>query len=93
MMSAFCCATLGIVPTVRPADFIGAWLEVLREDNRAVIRAASAATKAADYLLGQGFDQNLVRCRRHGRSPRNFQSRQTDSSAEVGSVSPSMTSK
>jgi len=26
-------------------------LEVLREDNRAVVRAASAASKAADYLL------------------------------------------
>jgi antirestriction protein ArdC len=51
MTSAFCCATLGIVPTVRHADYIGAWLEVLREDNRAVIRAASAASKAADFLL------------------------------------------
>jgi hypothetical protein len=27
------------------------WLEVLREDDRAIIRAASAASKAADYLL------------------------------------------
>jgi antirestriction protein ArdC len=26
-------------------------LEVLREDNRAVVRAASAASKAADFLL------------------------------------------
>ena len=26
-------------------------VEVLREDNRAIIRAASAASKAADYLL------------------------------------------
>ena len=51
MTSAFCCATLGIVPTVRHADYIGSWLEVLREDNRAVVRAASAASKAADYLL------------------------------------------
>jgi antirestriction protein ArdC len=51
MTSAFCCATLGIVPTVRHADYIGAWLDVLREDNRAVIRAASAASKAADFLL------------------------------------------
>jgi len=51
MTSAFSCATLGIVPTVRHADYIGAWLEMLREDNRAVIRAASAASKAADFLL------------------------------------------
>src|SRR3546814_3709596 len=51
MTSAFVCATLGIVPTVRHADYIGSWLEVLREDDRAIVRAASAASKAADYLL------------------------------------------
>ena len=49
--AAFCCATLGIVPTVRHADYIGSWLEVLREDNRAIVRAASQASKAADWLL------------------------------------------
>jgi antirestriction protein ArdC len=48
---AFVCATLGIVPTVRHADYVGEWLAVLREDNRAIVRAASAASKAADYLL------------------------------------------
>jgi antirestriction protein ArdC len=52
MTSAFLCASLGIVPTVRHADYIGSWLEVLRDDNRAIVRAASAASKAADYLLG-----------------------------------------
>ncbi|MCW2359826.1 antirestriction protein ArdC [Bradyrhizobium elkanii] len=46
------CASLGIVPTVRHADYIGSWLEVLREDNRAIVRAASQASKAADWLLG-----------------------------------------
>ena len=44
---AFVCASLGIVPTMRHADYIGSWLEVLREDNRSVVRAASAASKAA----------------------------------------------
>ena len=52
MNAAFCCATFGIVPTVRHADYIGSWLEVLREDNRAIVRAASQASKAADFLLG-----------------------------------------
>jgi len=51
MAGAFVCASLGIVPTVRHADYIGSWLEVLREDDRAIVRAASAASKAADYLL------------------------------------------
>ena len=39
------------MPTVRHADYIGSWLEVLREDNRAIVRAASQASKAADWLL------------------------------------------
>lgn len=54
MCAAFVCASLGITPTVRHADYLGHWLEVLREDNRAIIRAASAASKAADYLLALG---------------------------------------
>lgn len=49
--AAFICAALGIVPTVRHADYVGSWLEVLREDNRAIFRAASQASKAADYIL------------------------------------------
>ena len=53
MGSAFLCAALGIVPTVRHADYIGAWLEVLRDDSRAIFRAASAASKAADWLLAR----------------------------------------
>jgi antirestriction protein ArdC len=51
MTSAFVCASLGIVPTVRHADYLGSWLTVLREDDRAIVRSASAASKAADYLL------------------------------------------
>ena len=51
LISAYSCAALGIVPTVRHADYIGSWLDVLREDNRAIVRAASQASKAADWLL------------------------------------------
>ena len=51
MTAAFTCATLGITPTVRHADYIGSWLEVLREDDRAIVRAASAASKAAEFVL------------------------------------------
>ena len=57
MNAAFCCASLGIVPTVRNADYIGSWLEVLREDNRAIVRAASQASKAADWLLAHLPDE------------------------------------
>jgi antirestriction protein ArdC len=51
MASAFACASLSIQPTVRHADYIGSWLTVLRDDEKAIFRAASAASKAADYLL------------------------------------------
>jgi antirestriction protein ArdC len=51
MASAFLCAALGIVPTVRHADYLGSWLTVLRADNRAIFKAASQASKAADFLL------------------------------------------
>ncbi len=51
LCAAFSCASIGIVPTVRHADYIGSWLDVLREDNRAIVRAASQASKAADWLL------------------------------------------
>ncbi|WP_316162432.1 ArdC family protein [Bradyrhizobium sp. SZCCHNRI20481] len=57
--SAFSCAALGVVPTVRHADYVGCWLDVLREDNRAIVRAASQASRAADYLLG--FAQGTAR--------------------------------
>ncbi|QKD19547.1 ArdC family protein [Mesorhizobium sp. NZP2077] len=63
--AAFVCSTLGIEPTVRHADYIGTWLRVLREDNRAIFRAASLASKAADFLLGfnaeaQGAQQDEI---------------------------------
>ncbi|MEN7538794.1 ArdC family protein [Aurantiacibacter flavus] len=51
MASAFTCAALSIRPSVRHADYVGAWLAVLREDERAIFRAASAASKATDWLL------------------------------------------
>jgi antirestriction protein ArdC len=51
MAGAFVCASLGITPTVRHADYLGSWLDVLRDDDRAIVRAASAASKAGDFLL------------------------------------------
>lgn len=51
MTSAFIYAALGIIPTVRHADYIGSWLDVLRADDKAIFRAVSKASKAADYIL------------------------------------------
>lgn len=51
MGSAFLCASLGITPTVRHADYIGNWLQVLKNDARAIVSAASHASKASDFLV------------------------------------------
>jgi antirestriction protein ArdC len=62
MTSAFVCAELSIQPSVRHSDYIGSWLEVLREDNRAIFRAASAASKAADFILKTGPEAMASTC-------------------------------
>jgi len=54
MAAAFACASLGIQPTVRHSDYIGAWLAVLHADEKAIFRAASAASKAAEFVLSGG---------------------------------------
>lgn len=43
---------MSITPTVRHTDYLASWLDVLREDKRAIFRAASLASKAADFVLG-----------------------------------------
>jgi antirestriction protein ArdC len=50
--SAFLCADLSITPEVREdhAAYIASWLEVLKNDKRAVFSAAALAQKAVDYL-------------------------------------------
>jgi antirestriction protein ArdC len=58
MAGAFVCAALGIEPTVRHADYLAVWLAVLRQDSRAIVRAASAASRAAQFLLA--FDGGEV---------------------------------
>ncbi len=52
--AAFLCADLQISLTPRPdhADYIASWLEVLRNDKRAIFQAAALAQKSTDYLHG-----------------------------------------
>ncbi|WP_343517812.1 zincin-like metallopeptidase domain-containing protein [Sphingomonas sp.] len=61
MGSAFLCASLGIVPSVRHADYLASWLDVLRGDNRAIFRAAAQASKAADWLLARHSEAQAAR--------------------------------
>jgi antirestriction protein ArdC len=52
--AAFLCADLGITPDIRDdhAAYLGHWLNVLKEDKRAIFSAAAHAQRAADYLNG-----------------------------------------
>jgi antirestriction protein ArdC len=56
MAAAFTCASLGIAPTVRHSDYIASWLSVLQNDEKAIFRAASQASKASDFLLAFAGD-------------------------------------
>jgi antirestriction protein ArdC len=52
--SAFLCADLELTPEVREdhASYIASWLEVLKNDKRAIFQAASHAQRAVDFLHG-----------------------------------------
>ena len=52
--AAFLCADLDLTPQLRDehASYLATWLEVLKEDSRAIFTAAAHAQKAADYLHG-----------------------------------------
>lgn len=52
--SCFLCADLGIVPELEPrpdhASYLQSWLDVLKNDKRAIFQAAAHAQRAVSYL-------------------------------------------
>lgn len=54
MSASFLCAHCNLTASTieNSTSYIASWLKVLKEDYRAVITAAGAAQKAADYILG-----------------------------------------
>ena len=52
--AAFLCVKAGVTAEPRQdhAHYLKSWIGVLKADNRAIFSAASAAQKAADYLVG-----------------------------------------
>jgi antirestriction protein ArdC len=52
MGAAFLCAKTGITAQLQHASYIGSWLKVLKGDKRAVLVAAGAAQRAADFVTG-----------------------------------------
>ena len=62
LSAAFSCARLGITGEPRPdhAAYISGWLELLRDDNKAIFKAATAAEKAVDYLTAEHEQQSAI---------------------------------
>lgn len=54
--AAFLCADLGVTnePRMDHAQYLASWLTVLKGDNRAIFAAASAASKAVEFLAAEG---------------------------------------
>lgn len=50
--AAFLCSDIGITPEIREdhAAYVANWLQVLKEDKRAIFSAAAHAQRAADFL-------------------------------------------
>ena len=60
--AAFLCADLGIAPEPREdhASYLACWLEILREDRRAIFSAAAHAQRAVDFLRSVGRHEGSV---------------------------------
>ena len=52
LSAAFLCARFSIAGELRHSSYIASWLRVLKNDNKAVFKAAALAQKSADYLAG-----------------------------------------
>jgi len=52
LSAAFLCARYSITGELRHSSYIASWLRVLKNDNKAIFKAAALAQKAADYLAG-----------------------------------------
>jgi antirestriction protein ArdC len=52
MAGAFVCASLGIVPTVRHADYIGSWLEKWRAHHYSSNQQETVMRRSITLLVG-----------------------------------------
>jgi antirestriction protein ArdC len=61
MGATFLCSHAGIdeITMGNSAAYIQSWLRVLKEDKTMVVKAASQAQKAVDYILGVKWDEDM----------------------------------
>ena len=77
--AAFLCAELGITQDVRPdhAQYLAHWLQLLKDDPKAIFTAAARASEAVNYLKGlqpsdpraRTIPRQAPQARRTSRSP------------------------
>ncbi|MGG4491169.1 zincin-like metallopeptidase domain-containing protein [Metabacillus idriensis] len=58
---AMLCGAAGIDNSTidNSASYIDSWLRVLKKENRLVLKAASQAQKASDYILGEIWEDSV----------------------------------
>jgi|SRR5665213_115736 len=57
MGAAFLCASCGIPYDTRHADYIGDWIQVLKDHKRAIFTAAAKAQAAMDFVLKKSIEE------------------------------------
>ncbi len=55
--SAFVCAALGITGELQHESYIDHWLQIMKADKKAIIRASKQARLASEYLFSFESDQ------------------------------------
>ena len=51
--ASFICCHLGFEYSTQHSAYVKSWLEVLKEDKKAIFRASSQAQKATEFILGK----------------------------------------
>ena len=55
------CAQIGVEPEFdQSAAYVEGWLEAMKEDSRAIFRAASEAQKAVDYIMARAAQADCM---------------------------------
>ncbi|WP_437884540.1 ArdC family protein [Pseudomonas sp. LRF_L74] len=60
MGAAFLCAHTGVQGELRHEGYLQSWLDLLREDKRAIFRASGQARTASEYLLALSSSQKAM---------------------------------
>ncbi len=60
MGAAFLCGHCGIDGHLQHAEYLNSWIKVLKSDKSAIVQAASAAQKAADFVTGYTYAEVTI---------------------------------